>query len=86
MLNTPSLKVTEPVTDIAFAPPAGRSYHLLAVGSKDICIFKLSEIGKASNFNVDSIERGGPTEYNITQLEALENPSHSPVQVLFCYF
>ncbi|VDK67614.1 unnamed protein product [Onchocerca ochengi] len=81
LLNTPSLKVTEPVTDIAFAPPAGRSYHLLAVGSKDICIFKLSETGKTNGFNVDLIERGGPTEYEITQLEALENPSCSPVQI-----
>ncbi|VDN02032.1 unnamed protein product [Thelazia callipaeda] len=81
LLNVPSLKISESVTDIAFAPPAGRSYHILAIGSKDIFLFKLSSNGQSTDLNGDLIERCGPTAYEITQLDVLENPSHLPVQV-----
>ncbi|KAK2708639.1 hypothetical protein QYM36_014291 [Artemia franciscana] len=33
--------VTDSVNDIAFAPNVGRSYHLLAVASKDIRVFRI---------------------------------------------
>uniref|UniRef100_A0A182YIG3 PX domain-containing protein kinase-like protein n=2 Tax=Anopheles stephensi TaxID=30069 RepID=A0A182YIG3_ANOST len=36
--------ITEPVHDIAFAPNVGRSYHILAVASKDVQIFNLKPI------------------------------------------
>ncbi|XP_049832969.1 nucleoporin SEH1 [Schistocerca gregaria] len=36
--------VTEPVHDIAFAPNLGRSYHLLAVATKDVQIYKLNPL------------------------------------------
>lgn len=36
--------ITDPVHDIAFAPNVGRSYHILAVASKDVQIFNLKPI------------------------------------------
>lgn len=36
--------VTEPVHDISFAPNIGRSYHMLAVASKDVQIFNMRPI------------------------------------------
>lgn len=36
--------VTDPVHDVAFAPNCGRSYHVLAVASKDVSIFNLKPI------------------------------------------
>lgn len=36
--------ITEPVHDIAFAPNIGRSYHVLAVGSKDLRIITLKPL------------------------------------------
>lgn len=36
--------VTDPVHDISFAPNIGRSYHILAVASKDVQIFNLKPI------------------------------------------
>ncbi|ESO97844.1 hypothetical protein LOTGIDRAFT_209001 [Lottia gigantea] len=41
--------LTEPVHDLAFAPNLGRSYHTLAVASKDLSIFSLKPIGKESS-------------------------------------
>lgn len=35
--------VVEPVHDIAFAPTAGRSYHILAIASKDLHILHLKQ-------------------------------------------
>lgn len=37
--------VAEPVHDIAFAPNMGRSYHMLAVASKDVKIITLAPMG-----------------------------------------
>lgn len=36
--------VSEPVRDVAFSPNLGRSYHLLAVASKDVHIFSLKPL------------------------------------------
>jgi len=36
--------VTEPVRDVAFSPNLGRSYHMLAVASKDVHIFSLKPL------------------------------------------
>lgn len=36
-----SIGVNEPVHDIAFAPNLGRSYHLLAIATKDVRIVML---------------------------------------------
>lgn len=33
--------ITDPVTDVAFAPNAGRTFHMLAVASKDLYIVNL---------------------------------------------
>ncbi|VDN42709.1 unnamed protein product [Gongylonema pulchrum] len=81
LLELPALKVTDPVTDIAFAPSAGRSYHLLAVGSKDICIFKMSDKDKHTDMDGDFLERTAPTNYEVTQVDVLENPLHAPIQM-----
>jgi len=36
--------VSEPVRDVAFSPSLGRSYHMLAVASKDVHIFSLKPL------------------------------------------
>ncbi|XP_048364489.1 centrosomal protein of 192 kDa [Sphaerodactylus townsendi] len=40
------MTVTDPVHDIAFAPNLGRSFHILAVATKDVRIFTLKPIRK----------------------------------------
>ncbi|XP_037295245.1 nucleoporin SEH1 [Manduca sexta] len=40
--------VQEPVNDIAFAPNLGRSFHLLAVATKDVRIIKLEPLAEAA--------------------------------------
>jgi nucleoporin SEH1 len=37
-------QITDPVHDLAFAPNCGRSYHVLAVASKDVSIFNLKPV------------------------------------------
>lgn len=39
--KTESINVADPVHDIAFAPNVGRSYHILAVASKDLYIYSI---------------------------------------------
>ncbi|KAG1681672.1 Nucleoporin SEH1 [Nymphon striatum] len=41
--------VSEPVHDVSFAPNGGRSYHLLAVASKDVKILILKPLENSSN-------------------------------------
>lgn len=36
--------VVEPVHDISFAPNLGRSFHLLAVATKDVEIFQITPL------------------------------------------
>jgi WD40 repeat protein len=43
--------ITDPVHDLAFAPNSGRSYHVLAVASKDVSIFNLKPIVDQSGNN-----------------------------------
>lgn len=38
--------VLEPVRDVAFSPNLGRSYHMLAVASKDVHIFSLKPLNR----------------------------------------
>jgi len=38
------MTVTDPVHDIAFAPNLGRSFHILAVATKDVRIFTLKPL------------------------------------------
>ncbi|CAG9136439.1 unnamed protein product [Plutella xylostella] len=42
------LEVQEPVNDIAFAPNLGRSFHLLAVATKDVKIIKIEPLTECS--------------------------------------
>lgn len=46
--KTETINVTEPVHDIAFAPNVGRSYHMLAVASKDVSIFNIKPVTESS--------------------------------------
>lgn len=34
-------EINQPVTDLAFAPAAGRRFHILAVASKDLYIVNI---------------------------------------------
>lgn len=40
--------ITEPVHDVAFAPHVGRSFHILAVASKDVQIFHLRPVPESN--------------------------------------
>jgi len=55
-LNT----MTDPVHDIAFAPNIGRSYHVLAVASKDLRIITLKPL-------LDQAAPGGGTRFDIRE-------------------
>lgn len=45
--------ITDPVHDIAFAPSCGRSYHILAVASKDLHIFHLKPTPEHTGSRLD---------------------------------
>lgn len=74
-----SLKINDPVTDIAFAPSAGRSYHMLAIASKDISIYKITEVNK--RMDDEMFDTGEPIEYETTLIESLEGSSQSTMEV-----
>nr|AXS78259.1 Nucleoporin seh1-A [Anisakis simplex] len=74
LLNSSAIKVDEPIHDIAFAPSAGRSYHLLAIAAKNISIYKLNE-------DVRNDNPSQTTFYNIDLVEILENSSPSYVDM-----
>jgi len=46
----------EPVRDLAFSPNLGRSYHMLAVASKDVHIFSLKPLTRFSTFCVSIVK------------------------------
>ena len=39
------MAVTDPVHDVAFAPNLGRSFHLLAIASKELKVISLTPLG-----------------------------------------
>lgn len=54
--------ITEPVHDIAFAPNIGRSYHVLAVASRDLRIITLKPVGSGLDR-----EQGSLSKFDIRQ-------------------
>ena len=44
-VETHSAATSEPVHDIAFAPNLGRSYHVLAIASKELKIISMKPLG-----------------------------------------
>uniref|UniRef100_A0A8C2L938 Nucleoporin SEH1 n=1 Tax=Cricetulus griseus TaxID=10029 RepID=A0A8C2L938_CRIGR len=50
---------TDPVHDITFAPNLGRSFHILAIATKDVRIFTLKPVRK------ELTSSGGPTKFEI---------------------
>jgi len=61
--------ITEPVHDIAFAPNIGRSYHVLAVASRDLRIITLKPVNQGGDQikEVGSGSSGAPTKFDIRQ-------------------
>ncbi|KPP74554.1 nucleoporin seh1-like [Scleropages formosus] len=53
------MTVTDPVHDLAFAPNLGRSFHVLAVATKDVRIFKLMPMRK------ETATSSGPTKFEV---------------------
>ncbi|XP_018618564.1 nucleoporin SEH1-like isoform X1 [Scleropages formosus] len=51
--------VTDPVHDVSFAPNLGRSFHVLAVASKDVRIFKLIPLSRKESIPT------GPTRFEV---------------------
>ncbi|XP_021006826.1 nucleoporin SEH1 isoform X2 [Mus caroli] len=61
------MTVTDPVHDIAFAPNLGRSFHILAVATKDVRIFTLKPLRK------ELTSSGGPTKFEIHVVAQFDN-------------
>ncbi|KAM6217480.1 nucleoporin SEH1 [Rhynchocyon petersi] len=61
------MTVTDPVHDIAFAPNLGRSFHILAVATKDVRIFTLKPVRK------ELTSSGGPTKFEIHIVAQFDN-------------
>ncbi|KAG2467305.1 nucleoporin SEH1 isoform X1 [Polypterus senegalus] len=59
--------VTDPVHDVAFAPNLGRSFHVLAVATKDVCIFNLVPLRKEPS------STSGPTKFDIQTVAQFEH-------------
>ncbi|XP_074753573.1 centrosomal protein of 192 kDa [Athene noctua] len=61
------MTVTDPVHDIAFAPNLGRSFHILAVATKDVRIFTLKPLRKELSTS------GGLTKFEIHIVAQFDN-------------
>ncbi|XP_050794782.1 nucleoporin SEH1 isoform X5 [Gopherus flavomarginatus] len=61
------MTVTDPVHDIAFAPNLGRSFHILAVATKDVRIFTLKPVRK------ELTSSGGLTKFEIQIVAQFDN-------------
>ncbi|XP_037364779.1 centrosomal protein of 192 kDa isoform X3 [Talpa occidentalis] len=61
------MTVTDPVHDIAFAPNLGRSFHILAIATKDVRIFTLKPVRK------ELTSSGGPTKFEIHLVAQFDN-------------
>ncbi|XP_047647424.1 centrosomal protein of 192 kDa [Phacochoerus africanus] len=61
------MTVTDPVHDIAFAPNLGRSFHILAIATKDVRIFTLKPVRK------ELTSSGGPTKFEIQVVAQFDN-------------
>ncbi|KAG9479095.1 hypothetical protein GDO78_012645 [Eleutherodactylus coqui] len=61
------MTVTDPVHDIAFAPNLGRSFHILAVASKDVRIFTMKPLRK------EVTSSGGVTKFEIHTVAQFDN-------------
>ncbi|EGW15201.1 nucleoporin SEH1 isoform X1 [Cricetulus griseus] len=61
------MTVTDPVHDIAFAPNLGRSFHILAIATKDVRIFTLKPVRK------ELTSSGGPTKLEIHMVAQFAN-------------
>ncbi|CAH2268277.1 nucleoporin SEH1 [Pararge aegeria] len=60
--------VVEPVNDLAFAPNLGRSFHLLAVATKDVRIIKIEPLPETS-----STSNGGTVRFKSEVMAAFED-------------
>ncbi|XP_047536372.1 nucleoporin SEH1 [Vanessa atalanta] len=60
--------VVEPVNDLAFAPNLGRSFHLLAVATKDVRIIKIEPLSESS-----STTNGGGVRFKTEVMAAFED-------------
>ncbi|XP_076992171.1 nucleoporin SEH1 isoform X2 [Tamandua tetradactyla] len=61
------MTVTDPVHDIAFAPNLGRSFHILAIATKDVRVFTLKPVRK------ELTSSGGPTKFEIHVVAQFDN-------------
>ncbi|XP_027290243.1 nucleoporin SEH1-like [Cricetulus griseus] len=61
------ITATDPVHDIAFAPNLGRSFHILAIATKDVRIFTLKPVRK------ELTSSGGPTKFEIHMVARFAN-------------
>ncbi|KAJ8288501.1 hypothetical protein COCON_G00011600 [Conger conger] len=60
------MTVTDPVHDIAFAPNLGRSFHVLAIATKDVRIFKLLPLRRETSST-------GPTKFEVQLVAQFDN-------------
>ncbi|XP_035283908.1 nucleoporin SEH1 isoform X1 [Anguilla anguilla] len=63
------MTVTDPVHDIAFAPNLGRSFHVLAIATKDVRIFKLIPL------RAETASSASPTRLEVQIVAQFDNHS-----------
>ncbi|KAM4688583.1 nucleoporin SEH1 isoform 2-T2 [Discoglossus pictus] len=61
------MTVTDPVHDLSFAPNLGRSFHILAVATKDVRIFTMKPLRK------ELTSSGGVTKFEIHTVAQFDN-------------
>lgn len=59
---------TEPVHDLAFAPNFGRSYHLLAIASRDVKIVSLKPVSPGKDLNGGQANYSNYSKFEIRQI------------------
>ena len=66
-VETHSAATSEPVHDIAFAPNLGRSYHVLAIASKELKIISMKPLGTPQQQMAKKADESQttPTKYEI---------------------
>uniref|UniRef100_A0A2K5M3G6 Nucleoporin SEH1 n=1 Tax=Cercocebus atys TaxID=9531 RepID=A0A2K5M3G6_CERAT len=69
------MTVTDPVHDIAFAPNLGRSFHILAIATKDVRIFTLKPVNYMDNWKCTGILKGNGSPVNGSSQQGNSNPS-----------
>ena len=74
----PTSPTSDPVHDLAFAPNFGRSYHLLAIASRDVKIVSLKPVSPGKDASIAN-HAGNYSKFEIRQIASF-NEHNSQVR------